>query len=952
LNLAEEEGTLFRSGGTVTPNLLLGPNDVPVIPGAPDPILTGGSSPNSTMTQAGAEVATIDYDVTGFGTWAGVTFNYDDFGTVPYESADLSGLTQLVFGLTSDANTVRFEIEDADGDRDVFTLRNVTTSERVYEIDVTLISSLVDLSRIRLINFVVNRNIITNGNRTGTLSVHAKGLAPSFVAQSSLIDSSSFSDLIGFPERQITGGSSLQTQVIPIDSQQVDLQYGLPATDSFSGLLLAYDSFATATVETFDLSQDPNIAVGLQGDAQNIRFEIEDVFGRRVNLSLEGITAAQETFYQIDLSLLAADLDLTQIRFINFVVDRNTIGGGPIQGVVHIRYGTFVPDTTPPDVIMTSPAATNNPDYTLTYTVDGDPRSESLTLTQGQNTLHREFSDLSGNTTAIDFIVTLDSVPPEIVFTSSNLTNQTLYTLAYTVDGTPTSQSVNLVEGVNTLNVSEADLAGNVATAAFTVTLDTVPPEILFTSSSLVNDANYLLTYSTDGIAGEAIFTLVEGENVLTVTESDAAGNETTESMTVTLDTVPPTLELTSPSLVNDPNYTLGYLVDGVLTQATITLVEGANVITREEVDTAGNITTITWVITLDTVAPAIAFHSSPLTNNPTYLLDYSVDGVRKTQEITLLEGENVLSIVEADLAGNETRIDFTVTLDTVPPEIIFTSVSVTNQALYMLTYTVDGTLLSEGQELLEGQNSFTRTFTDSAGNESIETFTVTLDTVPPEITLTSATLTNEVNYLLTYTVDGVESEQPVTLIEGENILSVSETDAAGNITTRNFAVTLDTIPPVVVFTSSNLTNDANYTLVYTSDGVQQQVSYTLTEGENVLTVTETDAAGNTTNTTLSVTLDTIPPELILQSATLTNDPNYAFIYTVDGVPKTSQVTLTEGVNSFTVTETDAAGNQSTTTFSMTLDTIPPAASVSVRVIKFSPSTKVSVSSFNTPSTV
>jgi len=310
--------------------------------------------------------------------------------------------------------------------------------------------------------------------------------------------------------------------------------------------------------------------------------------------------------------------------------------------------------------------------------------------------------------------------------------------------------------------------------------------------------------------------------------------------------------------------------------------------------------------------------------NDASYLLEYYTDGVLVTRNETLVEGENVLSIVEQDGIGNETRVDYKVTLDTIPPAIIFTSTALTNQPFYTLTYTVEGASQAETLQLTEGDNSFTRSFTDPAGNAASETFVVTLDTVPPAVVLTSSDLTNQTSYPLTFTVDSVSQSEMVTLTEGLNTIQRQFQDAAQNTTSIDFLITLDTIPPLVTITSMTVTNDLNYTLTYTSDGVSVTRNETLAEGGNILTIVEQDAAGNETQTAFSVELDTIPPLVTVTSVTVTNDPNYILQYTADNVQHSVPVTLTEGLNILPIVEVDAADNQTSVNFQITLDTIPP----------------------------
>jgi hypothetical protein len=126
-----------------------------------------------------------------------------------------------------------------------------------------------------------------------------------------------------------------------------------------------------------------------------------------------------------------------------------------------------------------------------------------------------------------------------------------------------------------------------------------------------------------------------------------------------------------------------------------------------------------------------------------------------------------------------------------------------------------------------------------------------------------------------------------------------------------------------------------------------------LIEGQNIITVIATDAAGNTTSVTRSIRLDTQAPVCILQSpldGLVTNHPVLAMKGIVTDSTKISLVVngiaqvlksdesfidsikLSEGLNTITVTATDVAGNTSTTVRAVLLDTQPPVALQTIRL--------------------
>lgn len=141
--------------------------------------------------------------------------------------------------------------------------------------------------------------------------------------------------------------------------------------------------------------------------------------------------------------------------------------------------------------------------------------------------------------------------------------------------------------------------------------------------------------------------------------------------------------------------------------------------------------------------------------------------------------------------------------------------------------------------------------------------------------------------------------------------------DEVGNQTEAvSDSIILDTTPPEIIITSPQdgaLVNTPTLTLEGTVDEVAFSESYTLTEGENTITKTATDAAGNTSSVSITVTLDTIPPEIIIsspQANSIFTTPGIILEGTIDGVYFSESRTLQDiGDNTVVKEATDAAGN-------------------------------------------
>lgn len=132
---------------------------------------------------------------------------------------------------------------------------------------------------------------------------------------------------------------------------------------------------------------------------------------------------------------------------------------------------------------------------------------------------------------------------------------------------------------------------------------------------------------------------LGDGSHTIKIDATDNDGNAaTTKSLTFKIDTVPPTLNLTSPAnnlVTNNKTLTVSGTTNDITSSpvvvkvngtavtvgangafsTTVTLTEGSNTITVVATDTAGKSSTVTRTVTLDTKAPTIK--SVTLTPNP-----------------------------------------------------------------------------------------------------------------------------------------------------------------------------------------------------------------------------------------------------------------------------------------------------------------------------------------------
>ena len=203
----------------------------------------------------------------------------------------------------------------------------------------------------------------------------------------------------------------------------------------------------------------------------------------------------------------------------------------------------------------------------------------------------------------------------------------------------------------------------------------------------------------------------------------------------------------------------------------------------------------------------------------------------------------------------------------------------------------------------------------------------------------------------------------PAALADGTQAVSVTATDAIGNTATDTQTLTIDATTTVSV-TTPPLSNDSTpviagvgepgaaivvevggqtLTTTVAPDGNWTvTVPGTLGDGQHPVTVTATDATGNTATVTQPLTIDTTTSVSITSPATTDDptptisgvgEPGSTVTLTIDGQTLSGVVdgagnwsigvpgALADGTHTVEVTATDLAGNTATTTQGLTVDT-------------------------------
>ena len=345
-----------------------------------------------------------------------------------------------------------------------------------------------------------------------------------------------------------------------------------------------------------------------------------------------------------------------------------------------------------------------------TGTVSGGTWSltASTALSEGANSITAKQTDVAGNTSIASspLSVTLDTMAPAVTAvlasdtgvssTDAVTSNATLHgtgdanavvtlTEGMTTLGTTTATGTGawsftptLMDGAHTISASETDTAGNTGSTSIAFTLDTIAPgapstpDLLTLSDSGTSGTDNITNVSLPSFSGTAengaIVTLLDGSTTIgTATVSGGAWSIT----------------------------------------ASTALSEGANSITAEQTDVAGNISIASAPlnVTLDTTAPAAP--SAPV------LAALSDSGASAT--------DNITSVSLPSFSGSGENGAIVTLLDG--------STTIGTGTVFGSTWSI-----TAATALSEGANSITAKQTDVAGNISIASspLSVTLDTMAP----------------------------------------------------------------------------------------------------------------------------------------------------------------------------------------------------------------------------
>src|SRR4051794_25204422 len=359
-------------------------------------------------------------------------------------------------------------------------------------------------------------------------------------------------------------------------------------------------------------------------------------------------------------------------------------------------------------------------------------------------------------------------------------------------------------------------------TAASTVNLaGSASDDIAVDHVTWSNAANGTSGTATDTESWSAsAIPLAAGDNLITVTATDTSSNTATDSITVTRDNTNPSITIT------DPTADSTYVTAGTT------------------VDLGGNASDNVAVADVSWADSANLTFGSAVGGDPSW----SISG------IPLNAGENEINVTVTDTAGNTATDTITVTRDNTNPFVSITAPT-----------SDEGYATPDGSVDLGGVSS-----------DNVEVASVTWSNVT---TGNSGTTTGTDP---TWTVDVI----PLNL--GDNTITVTATDTAGNSATDTIVVFRDEEDPTVTIT------DPTGAPTYTKSGASVDLGGTASDNMEVTSVTWSNAANATSGTATAAT------------------PGQTIDWSV------SSIALDPGDNVITVTATDTAGNTGTDTITVT----------------------------------
>jgi hypothetical protein len=616
--------------------------------------------------------------------------------------------------------------------------------------------------------------------------------------------------------------------------------------------------------------------------------------------------------------------------------------------------------------------------------------------------------------------------------------------------------------------------------------VDTVNPAITIQSPTAINytTTNISLSYTVSDAnldkcwyklnaganttltsCANTTFIAAQGSNTITVYVNDTVNNFNSSSVTFFVDSINPAITIQSPTATNytTTNISLNYVASDAnrdscwyklnaganttltsCTNTTFIAAQGSNTITVYVNDTINNFNSSSVTFFVDSINPAITIQSPANITYASTSVDlnytasdtnrdkcwYKLDSGSNTSltscaNITLTslaQGSHTIYVYVNDTVNNFNSSSLSFGVDTIPPSLAVQSpiqgttynatntslkytvsdaVSGVNKCWYSLNGGANTSLASCANTTfiaLLGSNTVILYSNDSMNNINSSTITFTVNsTIAITIQSPQAIIYNYTTIDLNYTVQGLNIDScwygqshnfifgvnstiggcaniSITGFEGSNQVTVYTNNTLNNITSASVSFTIDTINPQISVQSPTATDYTtnNISLNYIASDTNRDkcwynlnagpnialatcsnTTFTASQGSNTVVVHVNDTANNKNSSSITFTVDSLPPILSISSPLAQYYPNNAvsLIYTVsdsgsgvdkcwyilDGNPavqlsgcaNASLTSLAQGSHTIVLHSNDTWGNTNSTTVVFGVNFMPPVVSIS-----------------------
>ncbi|EMB9640911.1 Ig-like domain-containing protein [Enterobacter cloacae] len=561
----------------------------------------------------------------------------------------------------------------------------------------------------------------------------------------------------------------------------------------------------------------------------------------------------------------------------------------------------------------------NGKNYTATTAADGTwsltvPAADLAGLGQANYTLNATATNGVGNSVSNSANLLVDTALPTVTINTvagDNVINAAEVAAGQTISGTVANaeagNTVTVIIGGNSYTATvQSDLSWSVSVPESVLTA--LGNGDLTVSATVTNghgntgtgerditiDAN-LPGLRVDTVAGDDVINSIEhGQNLIVTGSSDGLAAGTT--LTVTL---------------NGKTYAASVLADGTWSAAIPAadvgaLAAGTVTVTVAGQSAAGNPVTISHDVTVDLTAVAISIDTiaaddviNAAEKGADLVLSGSTSNVEENQTVTVtFGGKSYTATVDAD--GNWTATVPSAELAGLKDGDASVQVSVTNahgnSASAGREYSVDATAPGVTIDTVAGDNVINGSEASAGVTVSGTTTAEAGQTVT--VTLGGNSYTAQVQPDGTWSVN-VPSADLSALADNGYTVQVSVSDTAGNPGSASKAITLDTTPPTVSFNvvaGDDVINSVEHAQAQivsgTSTGANVGDKVVITLGSNQYTTT-VDASGNWSVGVPASVISALNDGTVTLSAIITDSAGNSSTQTHDVVVNTASVALT-----------------------------------------------------------